>query len=318
VLRRLRREKLFCKRSKCHFSRKKGKFLGHNISAGGAAIQSNKVAAVMDWPTPGTKVELQAFLGLVNYYRRFILNFSAVVSPLTDATKGEKKVVDLGGDQDQAFSTIKTAFSTAPVLRLPDPSKPFTVITDASDFGIGGVLEQDLYDGAHPIAYVSRKLNVPERNNPTQYREFLAIIHGVKELCCYLHGSRFVVRTDHHPLRYLETQHRLSKCQVRWLYALAEYDYKVEYIQGKWNIVAGTLSRRFDGQLITLYTGEEDYNETLDLSTTPLTSSSFIYPTPTLPTSLRTKSTAPPNPRPLQPLTTPSKYNPLRRARSKP
>jgi RNase H-like domain found in reverse transcriptase len=105
------------------------------------------------------KVELYAFLGLANYYRRFILNFSSVVAPLSDATKGDKKACDWGGEQAQAFATIKKAFSTAPVLRLPDPSKPFTVTTDASDFGIGGVLEQDFEDGAHPIAYVSRKLN---------------------------------------------------------------------------------------------------------------------------------------------------------------
>jgi RNase H-like domain found in reverse transcriptase len=122
------------------------------------------------------------------------------VAPLTDATKGEKKAFDLGDEQAQAFATIKKAFSMAPVLRLPDQNKPFTVTTDASDFGNGGVLEQDFDNGAHPIAYVSRKLNVPERHYPIHDREFLAIIHVVKELRCYLHASRFVVRTNHHPL----------------------------------------------------------------------------------------------------------------------
>jgi RNase H-like domain found in reverse transcriptase len=204
-------------------------------------MQSNKVAAEMDWPTLSTKVELQAFLALADYYCRFILNFSAVVAPLTDATKGDKKAFDWGGDQDRAFSTIKTAFSSAPELMLPDPSKPFKVTTDAIDFGIGGVLEQDFEDGAHPVAYVSRKLNISERNYPTHDRELLAIIHVVKELRCYLHGSSFIVRTDYHPLRYLETQPRLSKRQVRWLVALAEYDYKVEYIQGRWTLLPCTL-----------------------------------------------------------------------------
>jgi hypothetical protein len=151
-------------------------------------MQQDKVAAVMEWPTPSTKVELQSFLGLANYYRRFIANFSAVVAPLTDDTKGEKKAFDWGGAQARAFATIKSAFSTAPVLRLPVQNRPFTVTTDASDFGIGGVLEQEFDDGAHPIAYVSRKLNVPERNYPTHDRELLAIVHVVKELRCYLHG----------------------------------------------------------------------------------------------------------------------------------
>jgi hypothetical protein len=119
-------------------------------------MQQDKVAAVMEWPTPNTKVELQSFLGLANYYRRFIANFSAVVAPLTDATKGEKNSFDWGGEQDRAFATIKSAFSTAPVVRLPVQNKAFTVTTDASDFGIGGVLEQEFDDGSHPMAYVSR------------------------------------------------------------------------------------------------------------------------------------------------------------------
>jgi RNase H-like domain found in reverse transcriptase len=109
-------------------------------------------------------------------------------------------------------------------------------------------------------------------------RELLAIVHVVKELRCYLHGSAFVVRTDHHPLRYLETQPHLSKGQVRWLDALAEYDYKIEYIQGKWNIVADALSRRSDGQPITFYIKEDEAedNATLDLTVATLTSATSI------------------------------------------
>jgi RNase H-like domain found in reverse transcriptase len=156
VLRRLQQEKLFCKKSKCHFNQSLGRFLDHVIGAEGLSMQQNKVAAAMEWPTPSTKVELQSFLGLDNYYRRFIANFSVVVAPLTDATKGEKKVFDWGGEQDRAFATIKSAFSTAPVLRLPVQNRSFTETSDTSDFGIVGVLEQEFDDGAHPIAYVSR------------------------------------------------------------------------------------------------------------------------------------------------------------------
>jgi RNase H-like domain found in reverse transcriptase/Integrase zinc binding domain len=102
------------------------------------------------------------------------------------------------------------------------------VTTDASDFGIGGVVEQEFDDGAHPIAYVSHKLNVPERNYPTHDRELLAIVHVVKKWCCYLHGSASIVRTYPHPLRYLETQPHLSKRQVRWFDTIAEHDFKIE------------------------------------------------------------------------------------------
>jgi RNase H-like domain found in reverse transcriptase len=109
------------------------------------------------------------------------------------------------------------------VLHLLDTSRTFIVTTDASNFGIGGVLEQECEDGTHPVAYVSRKLHDVERNYPTHDRELLTIVHVVKDLRCYLHGSSFVTRTDHHPLHYLQTQPHLSKRQVRWLYALAEY-----------------------------------------------------------------------------------------------
>jgi RNase H-like domain found in reverse transcriptase len=88
------------------------------------------------------------------------------------------------------------------------------VTTDASDYGIGGMLEQEWPDGADPVSYVSGKLREPERNYPTHDRELLAIIHVIKELGCYLHGSTFTIQTDHHPLRYLDTQPHLSKRQV--------------------------------------------------------------------------------------------------------
>jgi RNase H-like domain found in reverse transcriptase len=175
---------------------------------------------------------------------------------LTDATRGEKKDLDWGSRQDVALAKIKVAFTTAPVLRLPDPSKPFLVIADASDHGIGGVLEQGWSDGAHLVAYVSRKLSDPERNYPTDDRKVLAIIHVIKELRCYLNGTTFTIQTEHHPLRYLNTQPHLSKRQVRWLDALAEYDYVIKYVRGKWNILADALSRRPDGKP-QLFMGEE-------------------------------------------------------------
>jgi hypothetical protein len=114
------------------------------------------------------------------------------------------------------------------------------------------------------VAYVSRKLNDAEKNYPTHGREFLAIVHVVKELRCYLHGSALVVRTDHHPLRYLHNQPHLSKRQVRWLHALAEYDYTMKYLAGKWNVVADALSRR-SSRSSGLYTGEDEEEDVCPL-----------------------------------------------------
>jgi RNase H-like domain found in reverse transcriptase/Integrase zinc binding domain len=111
---------------------------------------------------------------------------------------------------------------------------------------------------------VSRKLSDPEINYPTHDRELLAIIHVVKELRCYLHGSTFTIQTDHHPLRYLDTQPHLSKRQVRWVDALAEYNYAIKYIRGKWNILADALSRRPDRKP-QLFMVEEEEDSSLQL-----------------------------------------------------
>jgi RNase H-like domain found in reverse transcriptase/Reverse transcriptase (RNA-dependent DNA polymerase) len=229
VLQRLRKEKLFCKESKCHFNQRQVKVLGHVFSSKGIGMQLDKIEAVKTWPDPSSKVELQSFLGLANYNRRFIKNFSSVMSSLTDATTGDKKAYLWGKAQGAAFRAIKKAFTSAPVLRLPDASKPYVVTTDAINHGIGGVLEQEWEDGNHPVAFISRKLNDAEKNDaeknyPTHDRELLAIVHVVKELRCCLHGTSFVVRTEHHHLRYLQTQPHLSKRQVRWLDSLSEYD----------------------------------------------------------------------------------------------
>jgi RNase H-like domain found in reverse transcriptase/Reverse transcriptase (RNA-dependent DNA polymerase) len=136
VLQHLRKEQLFCKKSKCHFNQQKVKFLGHVVSAKEISMQLDKVEAVTTWPEPTSKVELQSFLGLSNYYRRFIKSFSFFVAPLTNATKGDKKAYRWGEAQAAAFQAIKKAFTNSPVLRLPDTSRPFVVTTDASNYGI--------------------------------------------------------------------------------------------------------------------------------------------------------------------------------------
>jgi hypothetical protein len=131
------------------------------------------------------------------------------------------------------------------------------VTTDASDYGIGGVLEQEHENGLRPVAFVSRKLEPAERNYPTHDRELLAIHNTIRELRCYLHGSKFTVRSDHHPLKYLDKQAHLSTRQIWWLDGLAEYDYHIEHIKGMWNIVSNALSRRAD-MAAKLYTGEDE------------------------------------------------------------
>jgi RNase H-like domain found in reverse transcriptase len=105
----------------------------------------------------------------------------------------------------------------APVLQLADPAKPYILTCDASDVGIGAVLEQESENGPHPVAFASRKLSGAERNYPVHERELLSIFYALKEWRPYLQCSRFVIKTDHYPLRYLDTQTNLSKRQMRWM-----------------------------------------------------------------------------------------------------
>jgi hypothetical protein len=144
------------------------------------------------------------------------------------------------------------------VLQLAGYSKPYIVTCDASDIGIGAVLEQEGEHGSQPVAFASRKLSSAENNYPVQERELLAIVYALKEWRPYLHGSRFVIKTDHHPLRYLDTQGNLSKRQMRWMETLQEYDYEIVYVQGKFNVVADTLPRMNESPSTALYVGIED------------------------------------------------------------
>jgi hypothetical protein len=163
-----------------------------------------------------------------------------------------------GGGQENYFQNLKDAVKSAPVLQLADSSKPYIVTCDASDIGIGAVLEQEGEHGSHPVAFSSRKLSSAEKNYPMYERELLAIVYALKKWRRYLHGSRFVIKTDHHPLRYLDIQSNLSKRQMRWMETLQEYDYEIVYVQGKFNVVADALSRINESPSTALCLGSED------------------------------------------------------------
>jgi hypothetical protein len=256
ILERLRQHKLFAKLSKCEFNRASLPFFGDFVGQNGAEMQQSKVQSLAAWPRLTTVTEVQSFLVLANYYRRFILDFARISAPLSELTKKDVPF-EWGGDQENSFRSLKDAVKSAPVLQLADPSKPYIVKCDANDVGIGAVLEQESENGPHPVAFASRKLCGAENNYPVHERELLAIVYALKERRPYLHGSRFVIKIDHHPLRYLDTQMNLSKMQMRWMETLQEYDYEIVYVQGKFNVFADALSRIKTSPSSELYTGED-------------------------------------------------------------
>ncbi|XP_074306255.1 uncharacterized protein LOC141641327 [Silene latifolia] len=160
--------------------------------------------------------ELRSFLGLANYYRRFIRAYSKIASPLTDLLKKDTKW-EWSIDKKRPFEKLKEAVVQEPVLALPDITKPFEVETDASYYALGGVLLQE----GHPVAFESRKFNGAETRYAVQEKELLAIVHCLRGWRHYLLGSKFVVKTDNTAASHFLTQPKLTSRQARWQELLA-------------------------------------------------------------------------------------------------
>jgi transposase InsO family protein len=248
VLSLLRQHKLFAKRKKCVFAQPSVSYLGHIISAEGIATDPAKVAAVREWPVPSTVHDVRSFLGLCSYYRRFVPRFAHVAEPLTMLTRSDVHDVHAawGPAQQQAFEGLKQLLTTAPVLAHADPSKPYVLRTDASDYALGGVLMQEQGGDMHPVAYHSRKFTPAEARYGAYAREMAAVIDSVRHFEHYADGQHLTVESDQQALSWFFKQGHLDKMQVRWLAALQAYDLELRYVKGRYNLVADALSRRPD------------------------------------------------------------------------
>jgi hypothetical protein len=177
-----------CK-AKSTFATEEIKFLGHIVNSEGIRPDPKKVEVVQNWPVPKHVHEVRSFLGLANYFRKFISHYLEVAAPLTK----KSHVCAWTGKCQDVFEKFKHLLTEASLLRTPDEFKTYRVVTDASDIGLGGVLLQD----GHPIAYESRQLNSAELNYTTTEREMLAVVHALHVWRCYLEGVYFEVETDH-------------------------------------------------------------------------------------------------------------------------
>jgi hypothetical protein len=233
----LREHKIYLKRSKCSFLKQQVKFLGHIVSAEGINPDPDKVSVIKAWKEPTNVKELQSFLGLMNYYRKFIPNFAAISVPLTNLLKND--VVWKWNEKEKfAFEELKVKLIECATLKKPDFDKPFTITCDASDYSMGAVLSQEGY----PIAFYSRKFNKTESNYSTYEKETLAILNAVRTWKHYL-NDKVLIESDHMPLKYLKSQKNPTPKQMRWIEELEELDYEIVHKKGKENPVADALSR---------------------------------------------------------------------------
>ena len=248
VLSRLEKAGIRLRRGKCAFMLKSLEYLGHRISGKGLQPTDKKVKAVRAAPAPTNLTQLKSFLGLINYYCKFMPNLSNTLSPLYRLLqKGTRW--QWGKEQQDAFETAKSQLTTDRVLVHYDPTKSIILACDASPYGLGAVLSHKLDNGEEkPIAFASRSLAAAEKQYSQLEKEALAIVFGVRRFHQYLFGREFEILSDHKPLQgiYRETSGIPSMASARiqrWALTLSAYNYRIKFKAGKENSNADLLSR---------------------------------------------------------------------------
>lgn len=239
---------------KCDFFRTEVAFLGHICTNEGLKPNPVKLAAVQNYPRPRDKDSVKRFVAFLNYYRKFVENFAALAKPLTQLTR---KRADFDWTQkcENSFQELKNRLQNPPILKYPDFDKEFTIIVDACDYACGAALTQkDDESGIFmPIMYISKSFNKGELNKPAIEKELLAVHFAIITLRPYVYGRQFVVKSDHKPLVYLYNLKNPSSKLSRIRLELEEYNFKIEYIPGRMNVVADALSRIKIDDLQELY-----------------------------------------------------------------
>lgn len=229
--------------SKCQFLQPSIKYLGHVVDKNGLKPLPETLTSINHFPVPTTVRKLKRFLGLANYYRSFVENFSDIVIPLTNLTKKYSKF--RWTDQAQtAFDTIKQKLLSDVMLKHPNFNDVFYLNTDASLEAVGAALLQKDENGIlRPINYFSCKLKPHEKKWPAIELEAYAILLAIRHFKVYLYGRKFILLSDCKSLKYLKTLDSPANRLSRWLLELSNYDYQFEHIKGSTNYLGDLLSR---------------------------------------------------------------------------
>lgn len=248
VLGRLTSAGLRLKKAKCVFGANEVVFLGYKVDKHGIHPTEEKIAAIKNAPTPTNKTELQAFLGLLGFYERFLRGKSTILEPLHRLL--DKKAIWIWSQKhDDAFARVKDLLQSDDLLVHYDLNKPLVLSCDASPYGVGAVLSHVMEDGSErPIAYGSRTLHQHERNYAQIDKEALSIMFGLSKFHQYVFGRKFRIVTDHKPLLGLLHPNKripevISPRMFRWSLKLGTYDYDLEFRPGKLHSNADGLSR---------------------------------------------------------------------------
>ena len=251
VFNRLRAADLKLKASKCNFFKKHIQYLGHIVSGEGIEPLPEKLASVKKMPPPTTPKEARQFLGLAGYYRKFVPKYADIARPLTNLTKLSEPF-DWSEQCDKAFNFLKEMLLKEPVLKYPDPNRPYTLFTDASKYAWACVLTQEYeheFDGKkkkilHPITYMSGLFKGSQLNWATLTKEAYAIFMSIRKLSHYLQDADVILRSDHLPLKSFLQKNTLNTKVNNWAIDITSMcRIKFEYIKGIKNTLADTMSR---------------------------------------------------------------------------
>jgi hypothetical protein len=249
VLECLCKHKLYLHFDKCEFAKTCIEYLSIILSQNHVEMDLVKIAGVAEWPTPKSKKEVQSFVGFINFYHRFIADFSLHARPLFDLTK--KDVLFIWGTcEDFTFNELKRMVTSAPVLVMLDSEQPYRVEADGSGVATGTVLSQLSCNNEkwHPVAYQSKSLSMVERNYEIHNTEMLVIVQALEEWHHYLEGAHHLIEvwTNHKNLEYFRTTQKLNRHQARWSLYLSCFDFSLHHKPGHSMGKPDALSRHMD------------------------------------------------------------------------
>ncbi|UYV83328.1 hypothetical protein LAZ67_23000576, partial [Cordylochernes scorpioides] len=242
VLKCFREANLKLNNKKCQFAFEELEILGHITNQHGIKPAEHNIKAIRDFPRPKKIKEVQSFLGMCSYYRKFIKGFSKIADPLTSLIK-KNVPFTWTENQEKAFQTLKVALINPPILGHFDPNAITYIHTDASNIGLGATLVQKFGDKEKVISYLSRTLSKPEQNYSTTEKECLAVVWSMSKLRPYLYGRHFKIVTDHHALCWLRNLKDPTGRLARWALKIQEYNFEIIHKSGKKHLDADGLSR---------------------------------------------------------------------------
>lgn len=257
------------KQEKCLFGQNSIDFLGHKISQDGITPSSEKIQSILEFPRPTTLRQAQRFLGMINFYHRFLSHLAEILCPIhaylaicNPGKKSKNMNIDWPEECNQAFIKVKEILGSVTLLCFPKRNATLNVSTDASNIAVGAVVQQWDSGGWKPLGFFSKKLLSREQKYSTFDKELLAIYLAIKHFKHLLEGRQFFVYTDHRPLtNALHSKTERTPRQVTHLEYIAQFTNDIRYLKGSQNVVADTLSRAYCESLTDMQHVTFDYKQ---------------------------------------------------------